>query len=144
MMFADLNAAAVHLIEQLLTLGRGQHPSFIEGIDQDLLPTRGDPNQEASGKGHSAGGNPDAARQLDVNDRESDGKSGMAVQDLVEKRGTRIVIVGGLAMKPFLLEEKSIHFLDEPGRIAGPVGAFENGGAPGIELRHVALDLERG
>src|SRR5258706_12929352 len=104
-MLAQPDASSVELIEQLLQLDRRHDPAAVERVDDDLSEGAAELHEKAAGQRDAGRLRADAPRQLEVEDRQRDRQSGVAVKHLADQSAARVVVVVVLAVEALFLEE---------------------------------------
>src|SRR5437868_3409954 len=79
----------------------------------------------------------DAARHLDVEDRQRHRQPGVTLQRLAEQRAARVVVVVVLAVEAFLVEEEAVDGFDDALDVARALQALPDGLAPVVDLAEV-------
>jgi len=97
-----------------------------------------------SREAHPDGVEADPAGDLQVHDAQGDRDAEATVEDLVEVRVPRVVVVRLVPAEPLVPEEMTVHGLDPCGEWRRGVDAPGEGGREGVEPGEVRVDVEVG
>src|SRR5438270_8810713 len=141
-MLAQPDAASVDLIEDLLQLERRDDPPAVERIDDHLAEVAAELHEKAPRQGDPGGLGTDAARQLEIENRQRDRQPGVAVEHLAHQRAARVVVVIVLAVEAFFLEELTVDRLDHPLDVVRSAEPRRDRLAPRADLAQVTFDVD--